>query len=211
MHDRAMQALYLLALDPIAECLAGRGSYGFRQARSCADAIEQCFNALARRNCAQWILEGDIQSCFERISQEWLLTHIPMDKVILHKWLTAGYMDKSVLHPTEEGTPQGGIISPVLANMALDGLERLLHQRYPHTGQKALKGLNKQVNIVRYADDFIITGSPKSSWKKKSNRSLQTFSAYEAWHSRKRRPPLRTLQTDLPSSDRRSANTMGNY
>ena len=84
-----------------------------------------------------------------------------MDKTILKTWLKAGYMDKSVLYPTDDGTPQGGIISPVLANMALDGLERILRKKYPHSGQKALKGMNKQVNLVRYADDFIITGISK--------------------------------------------------
>ena len=81
-----------------------------------------------------------------------------MEKTILNTWLQAGYMDKSVLYPTEDGTPQGGIISPVLANMALDGLERILRKKYPKSGPKALKGMNKQVNLVRYCDDFIITG-----------------------------------------------------
>src|SRR5438445_3175855 len=84
-----------------------------------------------------------------------------MDRIILRKWLKAGYMDKSALYPTDDGTPQGGIISPVLANLALDGLERTLRQEFPNKGVKALGGLNKQVNLVRYADDFIITGISK--------------------------------------------------
>ena len=70
-------------------------------------------------------------------------------------------MDKSALYATEDGTPQGGIISPVLANMALDGLERIRRKKYPHSGRRALKGKNKQVNLIRYADDFIITGISK--------------------------------------------------
>jgi RNA-directed DNA polymerase len=153
MQDRAMQALYLLALDPIAETLADPNSYGFRKERSCADAMEQCFNALSRSTCPQWILEGDIQSCFDQISHEWLYANVPMDKGILKKWLQAGYIEKSIFHQTTDGTPQGGIISPVLANMALDGLEQILKKKYPHTGRKALKGMNRQVNVVRYADD----------------------------------------------------------
>ena len=161
MKDRAMQALYLLALDPVAETTADPNSYGFRKERSCADALGQCDNALARRNCPRWVLEGDIQSCFDRISHVWLLAHVPMDKAILQKWLKAGYMDKSTLYPTDDGTPQGGIISPVLANMALDGLERKLRQQFPNTGVYCRKGRNKQVNLVRYADDFIITGISK--------------------------------------------------
>src|ERR1022692_3061370 len=94
MKDRAMQALYLLALDPIAETTADNNSYGFRQQRSCADAIEQCFNALSKPN-PQWILEGDIKSCFDRISHDWLLAHVPMDRAILQKWLKSGYMEKT--------------------------------------------------------------------------------------------------------------------
>src|SRR5262249_17692895 len=161
MQDRAMQALYLQALDPIAETLADPNSYGFRKERSCADAMEQCATVLSNGTRLQWILEGDIKSCFDKISHPWLLSHIPMEKTILNTWLKAGYMDKSVLYPTDDGAPQGGIISPVLANTALDGLERILRKKYPHSGPKALKGMNKQVNLVRYCDDFLITGISK--------------------------------------------------
>jgi RNA-directed DNA polymerase len=161
MQDRAMQALYLHALDPIAETLADPNSYGFRKERSCADAMEQCATVLSNSTRPQWILEGDIKSCFDKISHPWLLSHVPMDKTILNTWLKAGYMDKSVLYPTDDGAPQGGIISPVLANTVLDGLERILRKKYPHSGPKALKGMNKQVNLVRYCDDFLITGISK--------------------------------------------------
>jgi RNA-directed DNA polymerase len=91
-------------------------------------------------------LEGDIKSCYDRICHEWLLAHIPMDKAILKKWLKAGFIEKHVYHPTEEGTPQGGIVSPVLANMALDGLEGELEKRFPKTRRD-------KVHLVRYADD----------------------------------------------------------
>lgn len=127
MKDRAMQALYLLALDPIAETTADPNSYGFRKRRSPADAIEQCFGMLAKKDSPVWVLEGDIKSCFDQISHEWLLAHIPMDKSILHKWLKAGFMEEKMLYRTEAGTPQGGICSPVLANFALDGLEKGLN------------------------------------------------------------------------------------
>src|SRR5215472_7624518 len=153
LKDRAMQALYLQALDPIAETLADPNSYGFRKERSCADAMEQCATVLSNGTRPQWILEGDIKSCFDKISHPWLLSHIPMAKTILNKWLKAGYMDKSVLYLTEDGTPQGGIISPVLANMALDGLERILRKKYPHSGLKALKGMNKEVKPL--VTDFL--------------------------------------------------------
>jgi RNA-directed DNA polymerase len=161
MKDRAMQALYLLALDPIVETNADKNSYGFRQQRSCADAIEQCFKALRSAN-TQWILEGDIKSCFDKISHDWLLAHVPIDRVILQKWLKSGYMEKHVLHETTDGTPQGGIISPALANCALDGLERLLREKYPAGKRlKSLGGEKPCVNLVRYADDFVITSKSK--------------------------------------------------
>jgi RNA-directed DNA polymerase len=138
MKDRAMQALHLLALDPVAETTADKNSYGFRQQRSCADAIEQCFLALKTAKTA-WILEGDIKSCFDRISHNWLLAHVPMDRAILRKW-----------------------ISPVLSNCALDGLERLLKEKYPTgTRLRSLGGKYPSVNLVRYADDFVITGKSK--------------------------------------------------
>ena len=155
MYDRAMQALYLLTLAPIAETTADPNSYGFRPERSTADAIEQCFIVLARKTRAQWVLEGDIKSCFDRISHQWLMTHIPIDKTILHKWLKAGYLERRVFYLTEEGTPQGGIISAVLANMVLDGLEQALHAAQPKTTRS---GRQAQINLVRYADDFIVTG-----------------------------------------------------
>src|SRR5437667_2416478 len=158
MRDRAMQALYLLALDPVAETTADPNSYGFRRGRSTADAIEACFIALCRNDRAQWILEGDIRSCFDRISHKWLLTHIPMDKVIVAKWLKAGYLENRHLFPTEEGTPQGGICSPVIANMALDGLERLLADHFPKKGSPEKRA---KVKLIRYANDFRITGASK--------------------------------------------------
>jgi len=171
MRCRAMQALYLLALDPVAEVTADPNSYGFRPGRSTADAIEQCFIALGKHLSPQWILEGDIKGCFDAISHEWLLTHIPMEKAILKKWLKAGYMEQHVLHPTEEGTPQGGIISPVLANLALDGLEKKLNERYP----KPKTGYNAKVNFIRYADDFLVTGISKELLEKEVKPLVEQF------------------------------------
>ncbi len=158
MQDRAEQALHLLALDPVAETTADPHSYGFRSARAPADAIEQCFVILSRQRSAQWILEGDIASCFDSLSHPWLAAHIPMDKQRLRVWLKAGFMENHVRYPTDAGTPQGAICSPVLANLALDGLETLLRSCYPTGSRKANQA---KVNLVRFADDFIITGSSR--------------------------------------------------
>lgn len=122
MKDRAMQALYLMALEPVSETTADSRSYGFRKERRCMDAVMQCHNILRKGYSPEWILEGDIKGCFDHISHEWLLANIPMDKAILRKWLKCGYIFNKQMFPTEEGTPQGGIISPTLANMTLDGL-----------------------------------------------------------------------------------------
>ncbi len=165
-QDRAMQALYLLALESVAETQADRNSYGFRPKRSTADAIGQCFNALARKHSPQWILEGDIRACFDRISHSWLVSHIPMDKSILTKWLAAGYMEEGILYPTESGTPQGGIASPTLANMALDGLEQVAVKAAPR---------DQKVHVVKYADDFIITGASREELEEKVKPAVEAF------------------------------------
>lgn len=159
MKDRAMQALYKLALEPIAETLADRHSYGFRPERSTADAVQQCYTSLSWKRSAQWILEADIEGCFDHISHQWLLDNIPMDKKILRKWLKAGYMEAGNIYPTQSGTPQGGIISPLLANMALDGLGKLLSEKFPM--KISSRKPTYKVNYIRYADDFIITGRSK--------------------------------------------------
>lgn len=156
MKDRAMQALYLLALEPLAETTADVVSYGFRKKRCTQDTIEQCFTDLAKEKSPQWVLEGDIKGCFDHISHQWLIQNIPMDKRMLGKWLKCGFVFKQQLFPTNEGTPQGGIISPVLANMTLDGMQTLLSCFRPTT--KDNRRYSPKVNLVRYADDFIITG-----------------------------------------------------
>ena len=170
MLDRAMQALYLQALIPVAETTADGASYGFRPRRSTADAIGRCFVLLSRKASAQWVLEGDIRSCFDRISHDWLLAHVPMEPAILRKWLKAGFMERSTLYPTRDGTPQGGIISPVLANLALDGLQALLRQRFPRRA-------HFKVNLVRYADDFIITGTSKEVLETQVRPCVEQFLA----------------------------------
>jgi RNA-directed DNA polymerase len=173
MQDRAMQALYLLALNPIAETQADPNSYGFRLQRSIADALGQCFIALAKEDSPVWIFEGDIDSCFDQISHPWLLDNVPMDREILRKWLKAGYLEDTVFHPTEEGTPQGGIISPALANLALDGLERAALQ----ADSQRRGNLRPKINVVRYADDFLITGRSREQLEEKVLPAVEAFLA----------------------------------
>lgn len=172
MLDRAMQALYLLGLEPIAETTGDPNSYGFRRLRSTADAIEQCFKALSSRNGAQWVLEADIKSCFDRISHDWLIANVPMDKAVLQKWLKAGFMDKGAFYVAEDGTPQGGIISPALANLALDGLEGRLRELFP---KRLGNRRHCKVNFARYADDFVVTGESKEVLEREVRPIVEAF------------------------------------
>lgn len=159
MLDRAMQALHTLTLAPIAETLGDKNSYGFRQGRSCADALQRCFAGLCQKNSPQWVLEADIAACFDNINHQWLMDNIIIDKKMLAQWLKAGFMDKGVIYPTLQGTPQGGIISPLLMNMTLDGLEQAARKAVTWyvPGTKARNG----VAVIRYADDFIVTSKSR--------------------------------------------------
>ncbi|AME24130.1 group II intron reverse transcriptase/maturase [Burkholderia sp. PAMC 26561] len=157
MHDRAMQALYLLALEPVAESTSDPNSYGFRSHRSTADAMSQIFVSMSQKGSARWVLEADIKGCFDHINHDWLERNVPMDTAILRKWLKAGLVYRGQLQATTAGTPQGGIISPTLANVTLNGLERELIE---HLGAKfgIAKTKKLKIHVVRYADDFVITG-----------------------------------------------------
>lgn len=159
MYDRAMQALYALALNPVAETLADSNSFGFRIYRSTQDACEQVFNCMSRKSSAQWVLEGDIKGCFDNINHNWLLTNIRMDKSILKQFLKAGFVYKRHLNPIKSGTSQGGVISPILANITLDGMAAMIDDKY----RRGKRQNPKKVNFVRYADDFIVTADSKET------------------------------------------------
>ncbi len=176
MLDRAMQALHLLGLEPVAETTSDPNSYGFRRNRSMADAMGQIFVCTSRKASAQWVLEADIEGCFDHINHEWLVRHVPMNKTILRKWLKAGVVHQGRLSPTEEGTPQGGIISPTLANMALNGLEGgLIEHLGARFGRSKIKGL--KVNVIRYADDFVVTGSSRELLESEIRPWIEAFLA----------------------------------
>lgn len=155
MKDRAFQMLYKFALDPIAETTGDPNSYGFRLGRSTADAIGHCFITLGRKTAAKWILEADLRACFDTINHQWLLENIPINKHMLAQWLKAGVIDRNTFQPTQAGAPQGSPISPVIANLTLDGMEKWLKKQLPH---KCTDGTYPKVNLTRYADDFIVTG-----------------------------------------------------
>ncbi len=148
VRDRCVQALVKAALEPQWEARFEPNSYGFRPGRSCHDAIESLFQHLCRKS--QYALDADIKKCFDRIDQQALLRKldpIPILHRLIKQWLQAGIMDGLELSHPDKGTPQGGVISPLLANIALHGMEAVVHQVRKGKGGP---------HLVRYADDFVI-------------------------------------------------------
>jgi RNA-directed DNA polymerase len=127
MHDRATQTLAKLALEPEWEAHFEPNSYGFRPGRSAHDAIEAIFSSI--KQSQKWVLDADISKCFDKINHEELLNKIntfPTMHRLIKAWLKSGVMDDGQFFETNSGTPQGGVISPLLANIALHGMEQLV-------------------------------------------------------------------------------------
>ena len=151
LYGRAIQALYVLAEEPVAEITSDVRSFGFRLFRSAQDASAYVFKCLSRRTSVQWVLEEDIKGCFDNTAHNWLMKHIPMDRLVLAQFPKAVYAFEENLFPAARGTPQGGIISPILANMTLDGIESLLAARFPRM----------KIHFIRVADDFLVKAPTK--------------------------------------------------
>jgi RNA-directed DNA polymerase len=151
VRDRIEQAIVKNSLEPEWEAVLEQNSYGFRPGRCCQDAIEQSFNLLSRWH--KWVLEADIKGFFDNIAHESILNMIGKfpKRELIKGWLKAGFVFQGEINPTEQGTPQGGVISPLLANIGLHGLENYI------------KTTNSKLGVVRYADDFIVTARDKYS------------------------------------------------
>jgi RNA-directed DNA polymerase len=164
MKDRALQALITMALEPEWEARFEPNSYGFRPGRSCHDAMEAIFCAI--RQQPKWVLDADISKCFAQINHKALLEKLntfPTIRRQIRAWLKAGVMDNGQFFETSEGTPQGGVISPLLANIALHGMEERIKQfaetlkmRYPNGKLYPKQDRRNSVSLIRYADDFVI-------------------------------------------------------
>ncbi|WP_366514290.1 group II intron reverse transcriptase/maturase [Moorena sp. SIO3I6] len=162
IYDRALQALTKQALEPEWEARFETNSYGFRLGRSCHDAIEAIFDSIAKK--PKWVLDADISKCFDKINHKKLLTKLntfPTMKRLIKGWLKAGVIDEGTLSSTNEGTPQGGIISPLLANIALHGMEETIKEyvenlSYKETQIKGKRDRRRSISLIRYADDFVI-------------------------------------------------------
>lgn len=152
VRDRVAQAIVKNVLEPEWEALFEEHSYGFRPGRSCQDAIAQAFNRLQGGKDI-WVLDADIKGFFDNVAHESILSMIGTfpKRELIKEWLKAGFIDSGVHSPTETGTPQGGVISPLLANIGLHGLQQFIKQ------------INPKLGIIRYADDFIVTAKDKES------------------------------------------------
>ena len=152
VFDRCLQAMVKNALEPAWEARFEGSSYGFRPGRSGHDAIEKIYGLARPNKTKKWVLDADIRGAFDNISHEYLLKTIgPVPgKELIKQWLKAGYVEHATLHATEQGTPQGGVVSPLLANIALHGMEEAIRVKYDYRGQLISKRA-----VVRYADDFV--------------------------------------------------------
>jgi len=148
IYDRAMQGLFLLAIDPVVETLADTHAYGFRKYRSSQDVIRDIVDTFRLNGGNQWILKADIHECFDHISHKWLLNHAPFNERILESILKCGYMYRGKWFPTVEGVPQGGVLSPVLTTHVLCGMEKIINDNYP----------DNNIKMVRFVDDFLFSG-----------------------------------------------------
>jgi RNA-directed DNA polymerase len=156
IRDRALQAMVKNMLEPSWEARFEATSYGFRPGRSCHDAITRLFLTLNPQTKKEWVVDADIEGAFDNIDHEFLLQTIKEvpGRELIRQWLKAGYMDKFRWHPTDAGTPQGGVISPLLANIALHGMEEALgitRQKVRNTTR-----ITSPRTVVRYADDFVV-------------------------------------------------------
>jgi RNA-directed DNA polymerase len=156
--DRALQALTVGALEPEWEARFESRSYGFRPGRGCQDAMQAIFVTARGASCRrQWALDADLAAAFDRIDHSRLLDQLGMfpARGMIAAWLTAGVMDQGRFAPTERGSPQGGVISPVLMNVALHGMEEAAGVRYIRTGSNAGTARPGSPVVIRYADDLL--------------------------------------------------------
>jgi RNA-directed DNA polymerase len=170
MVDRARQALYLQALQPIADTRADPHSSGCRPTRRCADAIDQGFKVLRQQTSATWSVEGDIHGFFDHSDFSWIAAHIPMNKCVWSQWLRSGCIDHGALYPPTAGVPQGGLSSPVISNLVLDGLAAVVHGG---TGQRRVHN----INYGRWADDFIVTANSREVFEETILPRINAFLA----------------------------------
>ena len=178
IKDRTMQALVKFALEAEWESRFEANSYGFRPGRSTMDAVSFIHKTLVHPKSSQWILDADISACFDQIEHKTLLTHLPVFTRVIRAWLKVGVVELGRLVHNDAGTPQGGVISPLLANIALDGMERLFGSETKSGASispNRRSGLNRGLSLIRYADDFVVTAPSREVLEDYVLPKLTTF------------------------------------
>ena len=198
LSDRAKEAVWNMALLPRTEATSDPHSYGFRPYRDCWDANAQLRVLLDKKRSPTWILDADIEKCFDQINHEWLLQNTPMEKKQLKSWLKAGYFEGEHLFPTKERTPQGGVISPTLSNLALNGLEDHLKQKFQPKRTRQTSCTNSVcaqstcINVVRYADNFVVTGRSQRQLER-VKKEIQNFLAVRGLKINEKKTSIRHI------------------
>lgn len=160
LTDRAMQAVYLSSIEPLVEETSDANSYGFRPYRGAREAVAKLRNLLGKDYSPEWVLDADIQKCFDKINHDWLVQNVPIgDKAVLESWLKSGVAYNTNVTATVAGVPQGGVISPALANITLNGLEAAVKTA---TAGLVPKRERSKVYLIRYADDFVATAGSEN-------------------------------------------------
>lgn len=164
VKDRIFQNIVKNSLEPQWEARFEPIAYGFRPKRSAHDAIANLFTKLSANSTKPWVFEGDFKGCFDNLNHQYILDSLGdfPAKATISKWLKAGYVDNNTFNETMTGTPQGGIISPLLANIALHGMEEELGVTYYYDKRDGYKLRRNCVGIVKYSDDFVIVCKTKS-------------------------------------------------
>src|SRR5712691_1635976 len=173
-----MQAIVKAALEPEWETRFEANSYGFRPGRCTMDAIEALHTTLNQKTSSPWILDADIRGCFDNIDHGPLLAKLPVFTTTLRQWLQAGVVEVGFFSPTDTGTPQGGVSSPLLANVALDGMERLFEAEWPDGRPQApafRKGDKRGVSVIRYADDLVMTAPTREVLETYARPRMEKF------------------------------------
>lgn len=148
IYDRAVQALYLIAVEPVVEHFAGKHDYGCRLYRSSQDTVRDVVSNFGFDTGMSYFLKADVKQCFDHLSHSWILEHSPMNRKLLKKIMKSGYIWNGKYYPTDEGMPQGGVLSPALTNLCLNGFEFIIERKY-----------GTAVHMVRFVDDFLFSGA----------------------------------------------------
>lgn len=197
VNDRVAQAIIKNALEPSWEVRFENNSFGFRPGRGCHDAIEGCFYRFRKGSIDNWVLDADIKGAFDNISHEFILKKLEYTpgREFIKKWLKAGYVESQIFNRTDKGTPQGGILSPLLANIALDGMDNWLSKITETKVYGKSKGGKEERRIygfIRYADDFIVTAQTKNQIEAIIPR-IQEWLAIRGLHLNKEKTIIRNI------------------